>query len=94
MASDSNPSDGDDLKQIRGIGPALERLLHAEGVHSFSQIAAWTEADIQAFEQRLPRFAGRIRRDAWIEGAAQCHRDKYGLPPVQDSASGSGAATD
>ncbi len=52
----------------------------------FSQIAAWTDADIEAFEQRLPRFAGRIRRDAWIDGAARCHRDKYGVPPVQDTA--------
>ncbi|MEL6701749.1 MAG: NADH-quinone oxidoreductase subunit E, partial [Pseudomonadota bacterium] len=33
---------GDDLKQIKGVGPALEKLCNALGFYHFDQIAAWT----------------------------------------------------
>ena len=36
----------DDLKQLSGVGPALEKKLHAAGVKSFEQIAAWSVKDI------------------------------------------------
>lgn len=29
----------DDLKKIEGIGPAIEKLLHAAGIHTFAQVA-------------------------------------------------------
>lgn len=59
---------GDDLKQLSGVGPALEKKLHAEGITSFAQIAAWTEADIAAFDEKL-NFKGRIEREGWVEQA-------------------------
>ena len=31
----------DDLKQLSGVGPALEKKLHDNGVTTFAQIAAW-----------------------------------------------------
>ncbi|HBR49785.1 MAG TPA: hypothetical protein DEA71_06845, partial [Nitrospira sp.] len=34
----------DDLKLIRGVGPALERFLHKRGVFWFSQVATWSQA--------------------------------------------------
>ncbi len=59
---------GDDLKQLSGVGPALEKKLHAAGVTSFAQIAAWTEADVAAFDEKL-NFKGRIEREGWIDQA-------------------------
>ena len=56
----------DDLKQIKGIGPALEVTLHEAGVTRFTQIAAWDEAEIDAMAARLGRLGGRIRADDWV----------------------------
>ena len=50
---------GDDLTQLSGVGPALEKKLHAAGVTTFEQIAAWGEADIAEFDEKLS-FKGRI----------------------------------
>jgi ribosomal protein L21 len=58
----------DDLKQLSGVGPALEKKLLAAGVTSFAQIAAWTEADIAEFDEKLS-FKGRIEREGWVEQA-------------------------
>jgi NADH-quinone oxidoreductase subunit E len=55
----------DDLKQIKGVGPKLEATLHGLGVTAFSQIAAWTPADVAKFDDAL-KFSGRIERDDWI----------------------------
>ena len=58
----------DDLKKLSGVGPALEKKLLAAGVTSFAQIAAWTEEDIAAFDEKLS-FKGRIEREGWVEQA-------------------------
>jgi len=58
----------DDLKQLSGVGPALEKKLHAAGVTSFAQIAAWTDADVAAIDEQLS-FKGRIEREGWIAQA-------------------------
>lgn len=58
----------DDLKQLSGVGPALEKKLHAAGVTSFAQIAGWTEADIAEFDEKLS-FKGRIEREGWVDQA-------------------------
>jgi large subunit ribosomal protein L21 len=60
----------DDLKALSGVGPALEKKLHAAGVTSFAQIAAWTEADVAAMDEKLS-FKGRIDREGWIAQAAE-----------------------
>jgi large subunit ribosomal protein L21 len=54
----------DDLKQLSGVGPALEKKLHAAGVTSFAQIAAWTDADVAAMDEKLS-LKGRIEREGW-----------------------------
>ena len=58
----------DDLKQLSGVGPALEKKLHAEGVTSFAQIAGWSKADVADMDEKLS-FKGRIDREGWIEQA-------------------------
>ena len=59
---------GDDLKQIKGVGPKLEGTLNDLGIWHFEQIAAWTEKEIAWVDARL-RFKGRIERDGWIDQA-------------------------
>ncbi|MDR4467110.1 MAG: hypothetical protein MRJ68_02290 [Nitrospira sp.] len=74
QAVDESP---DDLKQIRGVGPALERFLRKRGVFSFSQVATWSQADIDKFEFLLPNFGGRIQRENWVRSAQVEHYKKY-----------------
>ncbi len=58
----------DDLKNLSGVGPALEKKLLEGGVTSFAQIAAWTADDIAALDEKLS-FKGRIEREGWVEQA-------------------------
>ncbi|MBU1834628.1 MAG: 50S ribosomal protein L21, partial [Alphaproteobacteria bacterium] len=60
----------DDLKQLSGVGPALEKKLHAEGITTFAQIAAWSDAEVEEFGEKLS-FKGRIEREGWIEQAKE-----------------------
>ncbi len=64
------PAGADDLKVLSGVGPALEKKLHEAGVTTFAQIAAWTEADVAAMDEKLS-FKGRIEREGWIEQAKE-----------------------
>ena len=67
---DEAPAGADDLKQLSGVGPALEKKLHAAGVTRFAQIAAWTEADVAEMDEKLS-FKGRIEREGWIDQAKE-----------------------
>jgi predicted flap endonuclease-1-like 5' DNA nuclease len=61
--------EADDLRKIKGVGPKLVALLQSLGVTTYAQIAAWTDADIDRIDAKLGTFAGRIRRDNWVEQA-------------------------
>lgn len=63
------PASGDDLSKLKGVGPKLVALLSTLGVTTYAQIAGWSEADIEAMDAKLGAFAGRIRRDNWVEQA-------------------------
>ena len=65
----------DDLKQIAGIGPKLERLLHDNGIFKFGQIAEWQDADVRVMDELLPAFRGRIRREDWVGQARRLTDD-------------------
>ena len=58
----------DDLKELSGVGPALEKKLLANGVTSFAQIASWGADDIAEFDEKLS-FKGRIEREGWVDQA-------------------------
>ncbi|WP_322865924.1 50S ribosomal protein L21 [Aquicoccus sp. G2-2] len=58
----------DDLKELSGVGPALEKKLHAAGVTTFAQIAAWSDDDAAEMGEKLD-FKGRIEREGWVEQA-------------------------
>ena len=56
----------DDLKEIEGIGPALEKMCHSLGFYHFDQIAGWSDADVAWIDANMKTFKGRIARDKWI----------------------------
>jgi predicted flap endonuclease-1-like 5' DNA nuclease len=59
----------DDLKEIKGVGPVLEKLLHSLGYFHFDQIAAWTAAEVAWVDDNLEGFKGRVTRDDWVPQA-------------------------
>ena len=65
----------DDLKKLSGVGPALEKKLHENGVTSFAQIAAWGPEEIADMDEKLS-FKGRIERDGWVDQAAALAAEK------------------
>ena len=67
VARASKPPQG--LRRIRGIGPAYERVLEQVGVTRVQQIAAWTEADVLAFADKLKIRPDRISKDGWVSQA-------------------------
>lgn len=61
----------DSLTLLDGIGPAYERALNALGIFTFAELAA-QDADTLASRLSAVRVtAARIRRDRWIEQAAE-----------------------
>ena len=60
----------DDLKQLSGVGPALEKKLHAAGVTSFEQIAAWSAKDAEAINEQISS-KGRVEKEGWIDQAKE-----------------------
>ena len=61
----------DDLKRISGVGPKLEALLNEQGITTFAQLAALSDEDVDALQERLSQFPGRIRRDDWVAQATR-----------------------
>ncbi|QFU08501.1 50S ribosomal protein L21 [Rhodobacteraceae bacterium THAF1] len=73
----TEPRDGaaDDLTRISGVGPVIEKKLHAIGVYHFDQIMAWGDEEIAYMDDQLS-FKGRIQRDDWIAQATQFNAEK------------------
>jgi len=65
----------DDLKEISGVGPKLEKTLNGLGFWHFHQIASWTKADVAIVDDELS-FKGRIERDDWIKQAKALGKKK------------------
>ncbi|MBX2846802.1 MAG: hypothetical protein KTR16_00665 [Acidiferrobacterales bacterium] len=59
----------DDLKEISGVGPKLEKMLHGIGVYYFWQVADWKKSDVKEADDLLDAFKGRIERDEWVKQA-------------------------
>ena len=66
----------DDLKMIKGVGPAIEKTLNEMGIRSFDQIAEMSEYDIDRVAHRLKGFRSRIYREDWIGQARELHDQK------------------
>lgn len=65
------PRDGkaDNLKEIEGVGPAMEKLVNEMGFFHFDQIAGWSDADVAWVDANLKGFKGRVTRDRWVAQA-------------------------
>ena len=61
----------DDLKKIKGVGPAIEKTLNELGIFRFDQIAEMSEYDIDRVARRLKGFHSRIYREDWIGQARE-----------------------
>ena len=61
----------DDLKQINGIGPGLEKKLKDSGINTLRDLAQLKASDIARLENEVIRFSGRIERDKWVEQAKE-----------------------
>jgi predicted flap endonuclease-1-like 5' DNA nuclease len=74
---DHGPGAGrDDLKLIKGIGPAIENTLNELGIFRFDQIADMSEYDIDRVARRLRGFRSRIYREDWIGQARDLQLQK------------------
>ncbi len=62
---------GDDLTQIKGIGPKYARLLRELGVTTYAALAAWTDDDVERAAAHLGIPATRVRKAGWVEAAAR-----------------------
>jgi predicted flap endonuclease-1-like 5' DNA nuclease len=52
--------EGDDLTQIKGIGPVAKGQLNEQGVMTFAQIAALSDEDIARIDAAMPFSAEQI----------------------------------
>lgn len=59
----------DNLKEIKGVGPKMEGLLHSLGFYHFDQIANWSADEVAWVDANLQGFRGRVSRDNWVEQA-------------------------
>lgn len=66
----------DDLQEIKGIGPSIEKTLHELGFTRFQQIADMSEYEIDRVAQQLKGFRSRIYREDWIGQARDLERQK------------------
>ena len=58
--------EADDLKQIKGVGPKVEKLLNELGVYRYEQIAEFGEKDFAWLDEHLTAtLKGRPQRDDW-----------------------------
>ena len=69
--------DESNLSLISGVGPTIEKKLIAAGITTWSQIAAWSEADIAKWDEDL-HLQGRAAREEWV---AQAKELLAGKPP-------------
>lgn len=77
----------DELQRIPGIGPALEGRLNEHGIFHFSQIAAWTDAELAWISREVPGVAGRASQNDWRgEAARLAQRDVDETEPTHTDA--------
>ena len=72
--------ENDNLQQIKGVGPAIEKTLNDLGIFRFNQIAEMSEYDIDRVARRLKGFRSRIYREDWIGQARDLHYQKNNNP--------------
>lgn len=70
----------DDLQLLKGVGPKLAALLNQHGVTRFDQIAKLAPGQLEALDNDLGPFRGRLARDQVVEQAKYLARgDREGF---------------
>jgi predicted flap endonuclease-1-like 5' DNA nuclease len=72
----ASESEKDDLKMISGIGPFIEERLNALDIYTFRQISNFSPQDIEAINDAIEYFSGRIERDEWVTQALELVRNE------------------
>ncbi|MGB1009752.1 MAG: hypothetical protein ACPGVP_08530, partial [Thiolinea sp.] len=82
-----NQGKADELQQIKGIGPVIEKRLNSEGIYHYHQIAAFTPQNTMWVDREIA-FPGRIHREDWIGQARALMSNQqytgYGLQAVAE----------
>ncbi len=60
---DGSGKSGDDLSQLKGVGPKFAALLNSAGITRFDQLARLSDGDMDRLDQGLGAFRGRLSRD-------------------------------
>ena len=68
----------DDLKEIKGVGPVLEGMLHELNIKTFEQIAAFDAEDVAMVTAALTKFKDRVTRDNWVDQAKALYAEHHG----------------
>ena len=68
----------DDLQELPGVGPALEKRLRKAGIGSYEAVATLDKAGIETLAEKTGIAPQMIRREKWVTTARRLHRDKYG----------------
>ena len=76
MSRPNGPSDN--LREIKGVGPVLEKMLNEIGIHHFRQIADFDAGDVARVAREIGRFGNRIERDDWVRQARKLHQQYHG----------------
>jgi predicted flap endonuclease-1-like 5' DNA nuclease len=67
------PATDTDLLRIKGLGPRAAAQLSALGFGTIATLATLDEAAVEALDQRLGAFSGRVKQDRWVEQARLLH---------------------
>ncbi|HRK73780.1 MAG TPA: hypothetical protein PLL64_05860 [Rhodothermales bacterium] len=68
----------EDLKEIVGVGPFLEKKLNAYGIYTFRQVATLTKDNIKEVGATFGAFPDRIEREEWARQARELHAKYHG----------------
>ena len=61
----------DDLKEVNGIGPKLEKVLNKKGITTFSQLSELDVKMIFEGEDEAVAIVGRVEREDWVGQARE-----------------------
>ncbi len=75
IAATIESSDIDDLKEIKGIGPVIEKKLNMLGIVNFKQISELNDEALDQIAHTLKFFPERIKRDNWVQQARDLSKE-------------------
>jgi large subunit ribosomal protein L21 len=89
VAAPEGELDTSNLSLISGIGPTIEKKLRAAGIHSWNDIASWSEEDVAKWDEALS-LRGRASREAWVEQAKELLAGKAPRAKIDQAEKASG----